>query len=400
MNVCMSLLLMIGLLGAAPAVAKGIDLKGIEPLQPVEYMPEAEFLDKTKKTDETPFGDLYLEYKMRLPRDWTRTVDPPKATPDATMKRMSDRVLGVIGEYISPPTFESRSYISIEALELDHEINARNWFVNFILSEGYAPTAMTEVSEQEVQAIYVDVQGDTSFIVRLKAIVNGPRVVLFRYYMPQENVATERVMQAQVVKSFRLVNPETATIESRKTFAFLDQSFFDYPASWTAESPRLRSIDRMRAQLYTGVRRNAPDGQVTIHTISRLLDTTLADEVKAYRQKLKIPGFTLGQMIEKIQYSNTDPSMEFSATEVYRLEPEDTKMRGYELAISVMKGSEYFYIMTLITHAREEDFYQWARNMRAFRIMAETMRRFNDGGDDDRPEAPDTPPPAAPRTAP
>jgi hypothetical protein len=65
-----------------------------------------------------------------------------------------------------------------------------------------------------------------------------------------------------------------------------------------------------------------------------------------------------------------------------------------------MKGSEYFYIMTLITHAREEDFYQWARNMRAFRIMAETMRRFNDGGDDDRPEAPDTPPPAAPRTAP
>jgi hypothetical protein len=217
--------------------------------------------------------------------------------------------------------------------------------------------------------------------------------------MPQDNVATERVMQAQVVKSFQLVSPETATIESRKTFAFLDQSFFDYPVSWTAESPRIRSIDRMRAQLYTGVRRNAPDGQVTIHTISRLLNTTLSDEVKVYRQKLKIPGFTLGQMIEKIQYSNTDPNMEFTATEVYRLVREDTKMRGYELAISVMKGSEYFYIMTLITHAREEDFYQWARNMRAFRIMAETMRRFNKV-DEDRPEAPDTPPPAAPRVTP
>lgn len=375
-------------------LAKGVDLKGIVPLKPVDFIPKAEFEAKTKLVSEVPFGDRYLAYQMRLPSDWTRAVDPPRTVPDARMQ-MSDRVLGIIGEYVSPPRLDLRSMVTIEALELAYEINAKNWFINYMLANGYTPTALTEISETEIEAIYVDVQKDTTFVVRLKAIINGPRVVIFRYFLPQQDVQNERVMQAQIVNSFRLTNAESETIERRSTFEFLDQSFFDYPASWKAETPRFKSIERMKGLLYTGIRREAPDAQVNVYLVSRLLGTTLADEVAQYKSKISIPGYELKELIETIDYTD-NPDMEFSATEVYRLAPQETKMKDYEMVVAVMQGGDYFYIMTMLTQSRQEDFYLWARNMRAFRVMAESMRRYNDAGDSyqELPDAAVEPPPS------
>lgn len=372
---------------AGQGLAKGVDLKSIPELKPVEFMPTADFESKTKVIEEAPFKDMYIAYGMRLPVDWKYSIDPPKTIPDAKMKRMSDRVLGMLAEYSSPPRLDLRSYMTIEALELTYEINARNWFINYMLSNGKTPTALKEISEHQIEGLYVEIQGDDTFAVRVKAMINGPRVVIVRYFVPQQDFENERVMQAQVINSFHLLNEEIEFIERREKYGFLDQSYFDYPESWKLTAPRTKSIERMRAMLVSGENAQRPDAQMNMYAVSRMIDTSLAAEVDAYRKKLNIPGYAIGDLVESVKFTH-DKSVEFSATDVYRMTPTTALMKNYELAITIMQGVDYYYIITLLTPARDEDFYLWARNMRAFRIVAETMRRYDDEGDqyEDVPE--------------
>ena len=114
--------------------AAGIDLKSIEPLKPVDFMPQAEFKDKTQVIEAEPFNDSYLAFQVRLPKDWTESIAPPETGPSE--ERLSDRILGAFAKYIAPPEKHVRSFFTLETQELTYEVSARNWFINYLLSNG------------------------------------------------------------------------------------------------------------------------------------------------------------------------------------------------------------------------------------------------------------------------
>ena len=297
---------------------------------------------------------------------------------------LSARVLGIVGRYVGAPVNLVRSYITIEAQTLNYEISAQNWFVNFILSNGFSLTALTEKNSREVEALYVQVEGDQTFVVRTRVVLNGQNLMVIRYYLPQENYETEHAQQEQVMSSFRLLLPVNEKIEKQAQYGFLDQSYFNYPESWALKEKNILSVERMSAVLFQAKQENEGkkrliilEGHIKINVISRLLKTTLQQEIETFRANLKIPNYTVGKLIEQIQY-DYDTSIKSGQAQVYTLTPSDPiNMQEYEFLVTVMEGEDYYYITSMITPSRQEDFYTWAQNMEAAKIINESMRRNN-----------------------
>lgn len=282
--------------GSLPLQARelGIDLKTMPKLKANALVPEADFVAKTKKAVENrPYNEDRISYELRLPKDWTDNIQKPPVGSETRGSLLSGRVLGMIGRYVAAPKNLVRSYITIEAQTLTYEISAQNWFINFILSNGFTLTAISETDSRRVEALYVQVDGDQTYVVRTLVVVNGPDLVIVRYYLPQENYDAEYIQQEQVMKSFKLLNPVAEKIERQAQYGFLDQSYFNYPESWTLKEKSILSVERMSALLYQGKKEGEGkrakiilEGHIKINLISKLLKTTMKQEIENFRATL------------------------------------------------------------------------------------------------------------------
>lgn len=354
----------------------GIDLDKIKPLTPVEYMPEEEFNDKTRIEEVIPYDDEYLAFKVSIPKGWSENL-AELSEQTKTESRPTQNVLGTVARYFSPPNKHMRSFFQLEVSDLTYEIGARNWFINYVISKGFTLEQVGAEGNRSVEAIYIEVKGDITYIVRVKAVINGPRMVVAHYYLPMELYEEERVQQAQVVNSFELTNRQKDGVEKLDIYGFLDQSFFEYPVSWKLSAPYVKSIDRMRAMLFHSTRIGKLDGQINIYLANRMTETNRANEINLYKEKLVIENYELGDFLEQPSL-RFHPDMHFGMTQVYSMKPLRQDMIGYELWVSISEGKEYIYVTSLLTPARTEEFYTWARNVEAYKLLIRGMRRYDD----------------------
>src|SRR5690606_25253979 len=146
-----------------------------------EFQPKEQFEAATKAIrEETPYNDPRLSYELRLPKGWTDNVQAPPVGIESGAKLLSDSVLVTLGRNTAQPKNFERSYITIEAQELGYEISAQNWFVNFMLGNGFSLSALSERSPREIEALYVQVIEDATYMVRVRVLINGPRLLLVR----------------------------------------------------------------------------------------------------------------------------------------------------------------------------------------------------------------------------
>jgi hypothetical protein len=376
----------LALLFAMPAWAVK-DTSALPAVSEVGPAPE-NFLAQTKlATEKEPYNDDYLSYEIRIPKDWTDNISRSSAQITDTPIALSKTVPDIIARYVGPPVNFRRSYVTIEGQGVDHEISMKDWFVNFIIRKGFALNAMTEVSAQEARALYVHVEAEDTYAVLARVMVNGPRVVIVRHYLPQENYEQEKELQAHIVNSFRLTDGRNERIEKQIVQGFLDQSYFNYPVSWNLKERSTLTIERMSALLYQtkeieddqNFREKIEvtlDGHIRVNVISRLLGTTTAQEITKFRDGFKIPGYKIGALIGDVPHKFHESILK-GRVQSYKLVPEKSGMKDYELAVGVLEGANYYYITSLVTPGREQDFYNWAKNMEAFRIVNESMRRSN-----------------------
>lgn len=362
----------------------GINVSSVPQIKPTKILPEKDFEAATKLSSEnSPYDEPRISYSIRLPKDWTDNDQKiPVGSGGGVV--LDSRVLGIMARHTARPKNLLRSYLQIEAQRLTYEISAKNWLVNFVLGNGFSLTAMTDASEREVEALYVQVIKDQTYVVRARVLLNGPALVMVRYYLPQENFEAERAQQEQVVSSFKLLQPTNERVEKQATYGFLDQSYFSYPESWTLKERSILSVERMSALLYQAreegegrTYRLVLDGHIRIQLVSRLLKTTLEQEIETFRKNLNIPDYDVGGLIEHVTYKY-DPTIKSGKAQIYELAPKDKSyMQPYEFLVTIMEGEDYYYITSMITRARQEDFARWAQNMEAAKIINESVRRFN-----------------------
>lgn len=324
---------------------------------------------KTDLFEETPFGDKYLAYRLRLPKGWVKKDPQVTSTAD-----ISKKLLGEVAQYYGPAALDARSYFVIQAAELDYAITAKNWFMNYILSRGYTLQGMKVHSDKRIEALYVFLDKDQTYVVRTVGEVNGSRMILAMYFVPESRWQEEKVLQANALASFEFLNPEVVKIEDTRTYAFLDLLRFDYPASWRLLAPSIYSIEAMDAKIVSSQEDSVLDGEVDVHVVSTELDTTLAEEVKSVQKSLEDKGLVIGKLVDQPSDYKIREHIYFSRIEVYQANDKSKELLDYEYWIGVLMEDRYFYIVTMLTPSRNTDFYLWARNSEAFKTVIQTLR--------------------------
>lgn len=345
------------------------------PLPDIPFMPEAEFAAATQDIHETPFDDKFLEYKMRLPKDWTK-----KTTADMRQLGVNQDVLGEIAAYVSPPRIEeARSEFRVLSLSLSYDIAASHWFLQHVLSNAYNLEGIKEHNEKRVEGLYVVVRNDTTFVVRAVAIKNGRRIILAEFFVPQGEWEAERVLQAQGMASFELMNADESYVQAVKTYKFLDIAEFSYPQRWELRTPTIKSTERMQARMISANRDlKILNGQIEVYVVSAGVVESLEDELLNFKKLLEQKGLKLGKLIEVPQDFKFDPTMKFGVVESYIASNDEKNLLEYELWLAVMSSESYYYFVPMITPMRTQDFNNWSRNVGDFRIVAAHTRPILD----------------------
>ena len=356
--------------GFAPAetMAQGLDLNKIPEMFSYD-LPKAEFEAKTKEYAETPMKDKFLSYKIRLPSDWTKMQVETRQNMD-----ISQKLLGEVAKYYGPSLLDSRSFFTINASNLEYDITIKNWFVNYVLTNGYVLQGIKVESDSRIEAIYVMVKEDTTYIVRALGEINGSRIVLAQYFIPETRWEQEKTFQSEGIKSFAFTSPEEPILEERDTYAFLDLLRFDYPRSWRLLAPNIFSTEAMEAKLINSIDETTLNGEIDIYVTSTEVDTTLATEVKKIQSKLETRGFTIGEMLQNPDEFKYDDYITFSRVEVYKANYTGGAVIDHEYWIAILMEDRFFYIITMLTPSRNTEFFNWARNTQAFKVVTESFR--------------------------
>ncbi len=347
-----------------------------EELPPVEFLSEEDFFEKTQFIKNVPYDDHFLAYQIRLPKEFESVTS--KLTAINLAESVSQKVLGVMSRYSSPPVKSYRSSFILEALELEFEISARNWFLYYVITNGLSLEGMNiEEDDSAIEALYTEIINDITYKVRIKAVKNGPRMIMARYYLPQELYEENKILQAQVINSFSLDNAEKAGVEELKDYRFLDQSYMKFPASWELEAPYIRTIDRMMARIYRNTKGDRLDGQVNIYISKKEDDKIRSKEVAFYKEKMILDGYRLGDFLEKVDMDYQD-EMKIGFTEAYTLNAINSQFLNYEIWFSFLENKEYYYFIALYTPERDINFLSWARNVEAYKILLSNIQRNSD----------------------
>lgn len=355
------------------AMAQAMDLTQIKEIPTyLGSLDEDSFIALTSLEEDTPLNDKSMSYQIRLPKAWEKSVE----VSSGTMRAMSNKVLGEIVRYYSPSDFYTVSRFSITALELSNTITARNWFLNYVMSNGYVLQGMKEYSSREVEALYVLIDGDTSYSVRSKAVINGSRMFLISYYVPYKKwseTPEERAIQERVIQSFQFLEPDKGQVGQTDIYEFLDLVAFEYPVSWRLTAPNANSVEGMYAALINTADESLLEGKIDIRITSTETDITIAEEILALKSEIKELGFTVEDVIKHDTDYDFHEDVYYNRVELYRLEATEGRMISHEFWVAVLVEDRYFYIVTLLTPNRNDSFYTWAINMEAFAAVVESI---------------------------
>lgn len=343
----------------------------------ITMLEDAAFMEQTVEYSDKPFSDSALSYVVRLPKDWQKSENEGSG---ADMSVLSAKIFTEAGRYYGPVSVYSGfpSRFTIKTVNLDYELTAEQWFIQHLVSNGFALQGLKIYNEDRAEALYVVLDGDTSYVVRAAALKNGKRIVLAEYMMPIDLWEDDKAMQTTVVQNFKLVSPDDSLVEKMKPYHFLDIAQVQYPLSWTLRAPPMRSVDYMTIQLlrippqseeqrYHG--QTVLDGKIELFLTSVFAADSLEAEGKRIEANLEKTGLSLSDKVLVDLSPEIQKHLRYKETRRYKAIDKDNDLLTYEYWISLMSYGDYYYYITLLTPSKEEDFYIWSRNTETYKLV-------------------------------
>lgn len=179
--------------------------------------------------------------------------------------------------------------------------------------------------------------------------------------------------------SFALLTPDKSVIEILDTYNFLDLIEFQYPISWSLRAPAIRSIDQMGVTLVNASKRGRMDGFIDVGVVSTdIIGMDAGKQAEALSRKMieglkARTGFDIGEKIEDITDYKVNEVMTSSMVRTFVAKDQSENLVDYEIWIAVLAEAEYKYYITMVTPARKDEFFTWARNAKAFERVVESI---------------------------
>lgn len=359
-------------LSTQPAHAQKIKELFDKEMPEYKDIPQVEFEEMSFLQEETPFGDKYLAYQIRLPKEW----EAPSSI-GLSNYNLSTNLMGDVALFYSPPRIDAaRSRFELKALKLEYEITAEQWLLKHVLSNGYTLEGLEYFDEDKVGALYVYVDEGDTFVVRSVAQINGRRMILAQYIVPSAYWPQEASFIAKSLKQYELTNPERLLIENMQEYLFLDIAGFNYPESWSFSAPPVRIVDRMEVSL-NNIRKGSDgilDGQILIEMVSSYVVEDLERELDDLKGRLRKKGLLVGELIESREDVVFNDDVEFGFVDVYEGTDTENNVLNYEIWVTVFALDNYYVFSTMITPHRDKEFFTWSRNLTAYKHIIKTTK--------------------------
>lgn len=357
----------------------------IPPLDSKVAMSKEEFYAASDLKDVKFDDDPDVNYRFRLPKGWIELPSPKTDNVSLNAELFSD-----ISNYVSPARGDIRSRFRVRSLELKHLVSAENWFLNYTLSLGTNIDGIKVKSDRSLESQYTVLDKGQTYQVRASAQVSGSRIVVAEYLVPAEYAVKERDQQIWTVTSFALTSPNSKPIEDTNTYSFVDIVKFDYPQSWMLYSPPILAIDRMNASILNlhGVSKelikdldiyNAKmDARIDVRVIAKSLNTNEMAEIALLKQEMKEKGIEIGDLINTVPGVRVHRGVLNSKADAYKVNSLNNKLARYEIWVGILETKGRYYLITMLTVGREENFYAWAQNMETYKHVLKTLAPAND----------------------
>ena len=361
-----------------PAQAQKIleDLKKAMP--DIAFLTEEEWPSDSKLHKEesrTERGESDIVFEVRLPQDWEVATDAGLST-----FKNEDAVFGEIGRFYGPARLVgTRSHMTVQSIRRMFQLTSEQWFLEYLLKRGYNVQGFKAHDENRVEALYVVLENQVSYIVRGVSIVSGNSIILAEYFLPIEYWKQERAAQNSIMASFAVKDAGDDVVEELSNYMFLDIVEVLYPSSWKLRSSPIRSIDHMDVELLnlssqkTTENKLALNGKIDVALKSIYSTPSLIEEIEKIKSDVLSEGLKVGDYLQPVDLEVHD-MFEFQSAEVFSVSDVEQNISEYELWFSVLRAGDYYYFISLLSLSRDEDYYAWTRNTQTFKLINEKLR--------------------------
>ncbi|MCB9973628.1 MAG: hypothetical protein H6854_03595 [Rhodospirillales bacterium] len=357
----------------------GFDVKMPE----IPYLSKDEIVNQMSFIEELkPSGDEYSGYKIFVPKSWKKITDN-------LLRNQTDTgvIYGDIATFISNVADPAASSVKIEALELEHNISAKNWIAKYFLDFGYMLEGIQEDSWSRAEALGVIYEeGKVDYRERVVVYINGQRVIMMRYASPLFRWDQEKQYQATVAKSFQLTKTDPVKLNKTTDYSLIGYADLSYPSSWEVQAANQKDYDRPYVR-FVNPEETAPaleqflnsdankkkeiksKGLIWVQAvIYENTNTSIAEEIERQKetaQKLQM------EIVKKYGVINNisipfPKGMSLTQLDIYQVKNTAQKSNTYELWVATMKNDFAYFFVTMITPSKDSRYFAWVENKSAF----------------------------------
>jgi len=336
------------------------DLTNLKSLPDGSSMSIEAFIEESQEFTQVDEDRPYLNYRVLLPKTWSSSFSNQQ-----DVGRFNPNFLTDLGRYVSPPYGDKRAFLSVQATVLRYESFAEDWLRNQILINGYSVNAISVKSNYEVEALYSAFEGNITFAVRARVIIDGNLLYFVRYALPIEYFSQRADHQKHVMDSFKLLNPTGGSIEKTRRFSLLDVLTFDYPSSWVIKNPELKKLDHLKVDLLRLEQDSIILGRIGMEALEKVPNLDLSSHMQRITGKLEDKGVKIDELKKQIQVV-LPQKFAGGAVEVYDTYSPSEEGIEQEFWFSFFESNDYYFFFTMLTPTRDASYEEWSRNRAVF----------------------------------
>lgn len=343
---------------------------------------------KTKITQQVPFGDQELEFRVRLPSSWVMSEFARYGLPGEE----TYNVLTNIARYFGPAIEDTRPFLWVEAERMTRYMTAETWARAYMIKRGISPEVLQVRSETDIQALYVDVRDYRSYAMRTRFIINGDTMVMVSYGVPVQSYKDAKDIMGLSLNSFQFMEKINRQVEEIKDYKLLNVVNFQHYASWLpkneyTESTLKPSIELHNPQLYNNPKGDLLQGLIIINAWRKSNKSAEDFEMKVIKDRLQELRMTINLpdkpavdlplhdnflKIQRTQYTalvNT-----YIRKSEFDIIKDDLAKTKQEVWITVLDNDYYIVYLTLITPLLSMNYVTWAQNMAAYDLLTKSLQ--------------------------
>ena len=117
------------------------------------------------------------------------------------------------------------------------------------------------------------------------------------------------------------------------------------------------------------------NGRIQVEALSYDIVKSVAQEADRLREDLRqSSGLIVGDKIETLSGLKFDKAVKPVDVEVYHATDGQNKILKYEYWVTTIEIGDYFYFVTLVTPARDEEYFIWARNSETYKLILQLIK--------------------------